>query len=122
MKHILVFGFLCIVYRSAEAQSSKVQEDTTRSLTEAVVTAQRNESQPILVPYSVQKLNRQQLDDFNPRTTPEALMMVNGVFVQKTNHGGGSPFIRGLSGNQVLILVDGIRMNNSTFRYGPINI
>ena len=39
--------------------------------------------------------------------------------MQKTNHGGGSPFIRGLVGNQVLVLIDGIRLNNATFRYGP---
>jgi|CXWL01.1.fsa_nt_gi outer membrane receptor protein involved in Fe transport len=121
MKRLIIFNLLFIVYCfSATAQKEKQQEDTTaRSLDEAVITAQRKESQSLLVPYSVQKLNRQQLDDFNPRTTAEALMMMNGVFIQKTNHGGGSPFVRGLTGNQVLILVDGIRMNNSTFRYGP---
>lgn len=53
------------------------------------------------------------------RTTPEALDEMPGVFVQKTNHGAGSPIIRGLMGNQVLMLVDGIRLNNATFRYGP---
>ena len=53
------------------------------------------------------------------RTTPESLVGTTGVFIQKTNHGGGSPFIRGLTGNQTLILIDGIRVNNSTFRYGP---
>ena len=121
MKQVIAYGCVFIVFfSSASAQSQKpIEDSTSRSLEEAVVTAQRKESQPLLVPYSVQKINRQQLDDFNPRTTPEALMMVNGVFVQKTNHGGGSPFVRGLTGNQVLILVDGIRTNNSTFRYGP---
>lgn len=47
------------------------------------------------------------------------MQATNGVFIQKTNHGGGSAIIRGLMGNQSLILIDGIRLNNSTFRYGP---
>jgi outer membrane cobalamin receptor len=53
------------------------------------------------------------------RSTPEALQGTSGVFVQKTNHGGGSPMLRGLMGNQVLLLLDGFRLNNSTSRFGP---
>jgi outer membrane receptor protein involved in Fe transport len=97
------------------------QTDTTvvYSLKEIVVTSQRNPQEKLNTPYSINSLNRKQIDLFIPRSTPEALTTLNGVFVQKTNHGGGSPFLRGLTGNQTLILIDGIRLNNSIYRYGP---
>jgi len=84
-----------------------------------VVTAHRQEANDFDVPRSVAVVTSADLARTLPRTTPEALMDLPGVLVQKTNHGGGSPYIRGLVGNQVLVLVDGIRLNNSTFRYGP---
>ena len=83
------------------------------------VTAQRNERLTFDVPESITSVSRVQMEQQAPRSTPEALMYETGVWIQKTNHGGGSPIIRGLVGNQVLLLVDGIRLNNATYRYGP---
>ncbi len=84
-----------------------------------VVTAKRQEVLSSEVSQSVTVVSQDMLLQNAPRTVPEALMNQTGIWVQKTNHGGGSPIIRGLVGNQVLLLVDGIRLNNSTYRYGP---
>ncbi len=64
-------------------------------------------------------VTRADLDRRQPRSAPDALRYEPGVFVQQTAHGQGSAFIRGLTGQQTLLLFDGIRLNNSTFRQGP---
>ena len=84
-----------------------------------VVAAHRDETPLFSVPRSMSVVSLPDLARLMPRTTPETLTGAAGVWVQKTNHGGGSPIVRGLAGNQVLLVVDGIRMNNSTYRYGP---
>lgn len=90
-----------------------------RTYEDVVVTARRDEVASFDAARSTTTVSADWLAERLPRTTPEALMESTGVWVQKTNHGGGSPFIRGLVGNQILVVVDGIRLNNSTFRLGP---
>jgi outer membrane receptor protein involved in Fe transport len=65
------------------------------------------------------KVTRSDIAERVPRSAPDALKFEPGVFVQQTSHGQGSPIIRGRYGTRVLILYDGVRLNNSTFRQGP---
>jgi outer membrane receptor protein involved in Fe transport len=64
-------------------------------------------------------VTRKDLDERLPRSAPDALRYEPGVFVQQTAHGQGSPFLRGRTGQQTVVLFDGIRMNTSTWRQGP---
>ncbi|MBK6947112.1 MAG: TonB-dependent receptor [Haliscomenobacter sp.] len=88
------------------------------SIGEVVVIAQRREERLFFTPGAVELLNGKALRARQARTVPEALVATSGVFNQSTSR-SGSPFLRGLTGNQTLLLIDGIRLNNSTFRYGP---
>ena len=84
-----------------------------------VISAQRHETDAFKRPESIAYLNKAQLKRLSPMSLPNALSHVPGVWMQKTNHGGGSAFIRGLTGYQTLLMIDGIRLNNSTYRSGP---
>lgn len=86
---------------------------------EVLVTANRERQSVFETPYTAHVISLKRMDEQQPRTLPEALADIPGVMVQKTGYGQGSPFIRGFTGFRTLMLVDGIRLNNSTFREGP---
>ena len=119
MKHVILPVAISAIVLCTFNRVAAQRDTTLNQLDDVTITAVRKKEKDLYVPYSTQSVSQAYFDNYQPRTTPEALMGVNGVFIQKTNHGGGSPFIRGLTGNQTLILIDGIRLNNSTFRYGP---
>jgi outer membrane receptor protein involved in Fe transport len=106
---ILSFAGIC---EAQDLDSLKYRE------LELVEVVSRSAQRIFDLPFSVSslKLDHQFLGFLS---LPEQLQLSPGVLVQKTTHHGGSPFLRGLTGNQSLSVIDGIRLNNSTFRYGP---
>lgn len=97
--------------------------NTTTELDAAVrvvVTATRTEKSDFFVPRAVSTKNRDEFIDRQAiRTFPDALLGEPSVLVQRTGHGQASPFVRGFTGYRNVALIDGIRLNDSTFRSGP---
>jgi len=89
------------------------------AIEEVTVTASRAELQVQKTPYAVYSLGSNLLAEDAPRNLPEALTRMPGVNLQKTANGQGSPFIRGFTGYRTLMLIDGVRYNNSVYRDGP---
>lgn len=99
--------------------SDSTRQDSTMYLDVVVVTASRASFRSFDIPDHVSKIGRSDLELLSPMSTPELASYIPGVWMQKTNHGGGSPYIRGLTGYHTLLVLDGIRFNNTIFRSGP---
>ena len=88
-------------------------------LEEIAVTATRLEKETFRTPNTISVVQRPQIERVNADITPRILRETVGVWAQQTTVGQGSPLLRGLTGYQAFIQVDGVRLNNSTFRSGP---
>lgn len=87
---------------------------------EVVIVANKWEQNRKEVPSKITKLNAKEIAFDNPQTAADLLANSSEVFVQKSQLGGGSPMIRGFSTNRILIVVDGVRMNNAIYRSGNL--
>ncbi len=90
------------------------------ALDEIVVSINRWEQSKTEISNKIKTLDAKEILHYNPQTTADLVGIEDGVFVQKSQMGGGSPMIRGFSANRVLLVIDGIRMNNAIYRSGNL--
>ena len=113
---LIAFGTICLTV--AFAQEAEESEEPAH-LGEIAITATRLEKDIFRTPNAISVVDQEQMGRMNAPITPSMLRDAVGVWAQKTTHGQGSPVLRGLTGYQTYIQVDGVRLNNSTFRSGP---
>ncbi len=89
-------------------------------LATVLVTAGKMNERIEEVTNKVSIIDLKQIQQRQPATSADMLQQSGHVFVQKSQKGGGSPVIRGFEANKVLIVVDGVRMNNAIFRGGHL--
>lgn len=87
---------------------------------EVVISANKWEQKEESISQKILSVNKKTIEFQNPQTAADMLAGTGQVFVQKSQLGGGSPKLRGFSANSVLLVVDGVRMNNAIFRSGNL--
>ena len=114
-------ALLCASFPAvAQAPPDETEPDSAAIQLDAlVVTATRLATTTDELAVSVNLVGRAELRDQPNRLLLDALVAEPGVVVQQTTAGQGAAFVRALTGSQVLLMVDGVRLNNGTFRQGP---
>lgn len=114
--------FLCLctsgIFQSLHAQTDSTRE--TVSIRETVISANRTSENVGNVAQQISILNRAKIAQLNAQTTADLIQNTGLAFVQKSQMGGGSPVLRGFESNRVLLVIDGVRMNNAIYRAGHL--
>ncbi|MBK6552008.1 MAG: TonB-dependent receptor [Flavobacteriales bacterium] len=89
-------------------------------LKEVVISANRFQEDKRDVPEQIAVIKARDMAFLDQPSTGDLLQNSGTLFVQKSQAGGGSPVIRGFEANRVLLVVDGVRMNNAIYRSGHL--
>jgi len=87
---------------------------------EFVISATKSRESKQVVPYRIDVLEEKELKASTAQSAADILEVTGNILIQKTQGGGGSPIIRGFEANKILLVVDGVRMNNAIYRNGHL--
>jgi len=113
------FYLLAAVVVSLPPISFPQERETSVDLSPLEVTGTRLTEAPVMQPYAFYRHDRAQLDENTGRTALDRIDYGPGVIIQHTAPAQTSPYIRGLTGKQSLLLLDGVRLSHATMRGGP---
>ena len=96
-------------------------EKSTRKIAPVEVSVNSKTKESIFELITQQKsISKENIQQQGPATTAEILANTGQVQIQKSQLGGGSPILRGFEASRILLVVDGVRMNNAIYRSGHL--
>ena len=125
-KDILIFSHISYALKSIPKNLLKNQNFTlylakqSEQLDEVVLSVFKIDAKINRVAERVAVLTSKEIEKLSPQTSADLLAAIPGVKIQKSQMGGGSPVIRGMESNRVMLVVDGVRMNNAIYRKGHL--
>lgn len=123
MKKYIAILFLNTITITVFAQENELQNDSTKNtitLSEMVISANKVEEDKKQIAQQIETISSLQIKKLNTQSTADLLLQTGHVNVQKSQQGGGSIIMRGFEASRVLMVVDGVRMNNLIYRAGHL--
>lgn len=117
MKYFLLLFF--ILFTKSYSQST-IDTLNINYLKEIFINSKNLKKSKIFISQKTEVINSKEIEFQNFQNSADILSNSGTAYVQKSQQGGGSPVIRGFEASRVLLLVDGIRMNNLIFRSGHL--
>jgi len=116
MKRVIGFGALLCICLHTNAQT----DTATCNMDEVIIYSGKFAERKRNIAQKIDVVTARQIAQTNAQNTGDLLINTGNVFVQKSQQGGSSPVIRGFEASRVLLVIDGIRMNNAIYRAGHL--
>lgn len=110
-----------ITFKIIEEQAFIIElESSIFPIGEVLISANKWEQNSSEIPLKIVQIKEEQIKNSTAQTSADLLKTSKQVYIQKSQLGGGSPMIRGFSANRVLLVLDGVRLNNAIYRSGNL--
>ena len=118
-KYACIF-LLVIGVRIVHAQSKTDSSFQSKELDEVVISGSKFAEKKKNIVQRIDIIQAKTIAKNNVQNMGDLLASTGNIFVQKSQQGGSSPVIRGFEASRVLLIVDGVRMNNLIYRSGHL--
>ena len=118
MRNIYIIFLLNFIFTKSTFSQTEIAD--TSKLDEIVISANRTSQKRSEVAQQISIISSDYISSQSPLNTADLLQSTGNVFVQKSQQGGGSPVLRGFEASRILIVIDGVRMNNLIYRAGHL--
>lgn len=123
MKRIWAILFATSFMLCAEAQAQNPVRDTLgnyQKLDEVIISAGNFTENKKNIAQKIETISAKTIGETNAQNTGDLLINTGKIFVQKSQQGGSSPVLRGFEASRILLVIDGVRMNNAIYRSGHL--
>ncbi len=117
---IAVMAVLWPALAQASTDTTAADSIVSKTTERIVVSASRWEERASTSSRQIISLTPRDVRNLNPGTSADLLEATGEVYMQRSQAGGGSPRLRGFGANNVLMVIDGVRINNAIYRTGNL--